>query len=535
MGICLYPSTKNDTEVDFTQDQKNNHTEPQVSKKKPKNVQFASSKETPNLANAANQNKDPDEKSVYSKNSKTSEQKRANDPNFGYKGDFLEDNREILDDLEQKFKPAPKVEIPDLEICVFVVKLLEYLENNKSGILEVDYSILKPPKEIENLKTLKTGDDISSTHTTLGKVIKIYKKEVLLNDNKTSTLDVFYCKAAKNFNILIHEEIKSYVTRLIFHYETVNLEYINHPICWSINNRKTALVVAEKEVAHSFEHIIKKRKFDTLKEKLFLIKDFISAVMSLHSLGITYNNINQNSVRFTHPFNSLKLVLSDKIKICKKKIEEMLQEDDVSNRIEFLDYSKLFMNEQIKNEAIYQSTINFFKLIQTNVTQENEYNLFQTPEFCYYSYTNSKEFPLYSEDEENLNACYYTDIWQLGVLISCLFSNKVFNIPIDEFIEDYKANNIPNELISSITNNYIVAFVLCLLQIKRERRPNIFEVAAGFNSLVDKLYQMQEIYELEDSLYIKINKDKYDSFLKYFERTSNAVVEEEIENKQQLK
>jgi serine/threonine protein kinase len=88
---------------------------------------------------------------------------------------------------------------------------------------------------------------------------------------------------------------------------------------------------------------------------------------------------------------------------------------------------------------------------------------------------------------DSVNLDWHCDIWSIGVIISLMFSDKIFEISSESLISFYETNRMPSAFYDSIQNVYIKSIVIGILRINRDERPNIFEVIDVFNDYVKTL------------------------------------------------
>jgi serine/threonine protein kinase len=158
----------------------------------------------------------------------------------------------------------------------------------------------------------------------------------------------------------------------------------------------------------------------------------------------------------------------------------------------------------LKPKNIQFSKRNVLKLTTKNVCDINSLydidGMFMT----------KSELDIYTAPEVFLghgkNVYWHSDIWSLGVILSNLFSIKIYrneNKLFDYFTDD----RVPKGLYKSIDNLYIQSMVIGMLKVTAFERPNIFQVVDCYNKLINTLGEENE--KLNSDYYIHYTKEDY--------------------------
>jgi serine/threonine protein kinase len=158
----------------------------------------------------------------------------------------------------------------------------------------------------------------------------------------------------------------------------------------------------------------------------------------------------------------------------------------------------------LKPRNIKFSKRNVLKLTSKNVCDIN--SLYDVDGL----FTVKSDLDIYTAPEVFLghgkNVYWHSDIWSLGVIISNLFSIKIYRNETKLF--DYFANDrVPKGLFKSIDNLFIQSMVIGMLKVTAFERPNIFQVIDCYNKLIDMLGE--ECEELNRDYYINYDKQDF--------------------------
>jgi serine/threonine protein kinase len=104
------------------------------------------------------------------------------------------------------------------------------------------------------------------------------------------------------------------------------------------------------------------------------------------------------------------------------------------------------------------------------------------------------------------NVYWHSDIWSLGVIMSNLFSIKMYKNE-SKLFDCYSSGMIPKGLYKTIDNIYIQSMILGMLKVIAFERPNIFQVIDCYNKLIDML--ATESNELNKQYHIHYTKEEY--------------------------
>lgn len=408
-------------------------------------------------------------------------------------------------------------------------------------------------------------DDISSNANSLAKAYKEYYKEVLLKNYYNIILQVYYCKSIRNTNLLANSNLREFAIKFINYLEFKECKFFNYPIYWSINSKGTSIILAENAYISydsynicNLEYMYKLNEFDSLTSKLEFIKYIIECFIQIHSKGFIYNNLHlYNNILFDKSTKEIKLQLSKNLQISDVKYQEISLVLETNDNCELDTYYKLIFNREINWKYLeYQNTLGYFvnnnnlNLLQTII---DDVTAFSSPEELFNSelYTFEEE-KLTIDIQNNLNINnnskieedtsniynnknlvqqnnnyhynYYNDIWNIGLLISSIFNNKIYQYhKIKDWIKIYKKKQIPEELYYKTNNLYIQSFIIAILQVKSEERPNIYDIALAYNNLIKRLVYNNEI-KYSSNLNIVFKQKLYLEFLHYFKQKHNIDV-----------
>jgi serine/threonine protein kinase len=190
---------------------------------------------------------------------------------------------------------------------------------------------------------------------------------------------------------------------------------------------------------HSLANFIKGHNLD-FSNKMSLMKNLLEALLVTHINGIILLDLSINSIRFTSDsFAMLFCSFGNSI--------DMSSEYDVE---------------------------------RSSIIDKNSYTVHTAPEIM-----------LKNIDDIS----WHSDIWSLGIILSKVFSDTIYEITKDEIVESYRLNKIPDIFVKNIKNVYIKAIIVGLLRINPNERPNIFQIIDVYNQLVERL-EMQDIYRI---------------------------------------
>lgn len=210
--------------------------------------------------------------------------------------------------------------------------------------------------------------------------------------------------------------------------------------------------------------------------------------------------------------------------------------DQVVKQLTYINKIKLFrklleMIKQLHSNGIIglkfnQSTLRFksdFSLIlndnESSINMKTNYDIDRS------SIISSDMCNICTPPEIHLNKLnlinWQCDIWELGVLLSHLFSSNKIPFNKSTLIHDYKEEILPEFFYSSIScSTYIKAIVIGLLRINQTERPNIFEVIDVYNQFVEAMNYGTE-FKLE------YTKDEVLNFTKIFLKSTYILLKNE--------
>lgn len=190
---------------------------------------------------------------------------------------------------------------------------------------------------------------------------------------------------------------------------------------------------------HSVSSFIKGHNLD-FTNKISLMKNLLEAILITHINGIILLDLSVNSIRFSSDaFVMLLCSFGNSI--------------DMSSE---------------------------YDLERSSVIDKNSYTVHTAPE-------------IFLSKIDDIS--WHSDIWSLGIVLSKIFADTIYEINKEVLFDSYNNNKLPDIFINSIKNVYIKAILVGLLRINPYERPNIFQVIDIFNQLVEKL-EMQEVYKI---------------------------------------
>lgn len=208
----------------------------------------------------------------------------------------------------------------------------------------------------------------------------------------------------------------------------------------------------------SLEKFIKNKTLD-FNNKLKFLKNFLDLVKTHHCSGIISLRLSIKTLFFTHKF-ILKLTSF---------------------------WNSINMNSD-------------YELDRSCILGESNVNIFTSPE-------------IYLKNYDQIS--WSSDIWSLGVILSMLFSDKVFDFRPMEY---YRSDRVPEIFFNDIQNVYVKAIITGILRIKQSERPNIFEIIDVYNSLVDRL-------NLDESFKLIYSKNEMKNFEKYSTKSTVMILD----------
>lgn len=198
-----------------------------------------------------------------------------------------------------------------------------------------------------------------------------------------------------------------------------------------VDNEKARIHFVFEYFPTSLETFIKSKSLNFIN-KMRLFKNLLEAVLELHVEGIASLDLSVNTLRFTAKKFNLKLVT-------------------------------------FGNSLDMSSTVDIDK---ATIVNRKAHTVHTPPE-------------LFLNNLEHLN--WHSDIWSLAIVISMMFTDKLYNIDQSELLLDYKVGKVPEQFYQTIDNQFLKAMIVGMLRIEPSERPNIFELIDVYNQLIKKV------------------------------------------------
>lgn len=203
--------------------------------------------------------------------------------------------------------------------------------------------------------------------------------------------------------------------------------FINKCKGYFINEHEKRIYLVYEHFDHSLENFIRNKTFD-FENKIKFFKTLLELVKMLHCSGIISMDLSVKNIFFTNKF-ALKI-------------------------------AKFIKSINTKTNYDLDRLFTFTK---------DHLNIFTAPE-------------IYLNNFSQIS--WQSSIWSLGVTLSMLFSDRVFDI---NPLENYKQDNIPDILHTNIENIYAKSIIIGILRLNPIERPTIFEIIDTYNSFISKL------------------------------------------------
>lgn len=332
------------------------------------------------------------------------------------------------------FTPKIDFENENLEHFEFSFeKVCNYIDSS----FELKYS--------NHLDKIKKIPNFDITEDEINELVKLDERGIIyvLNRGDQFKTKKFILKALRfNYGNEVDIENKIYKGYPLQYFENTNLfkevrMIRNHKNSfypqlngYCIHEKTQRLFFVYENYENSLEGLIKENLLD-FQNKIRVMKTLLELIKSLHVNGVISLDLSVKNLRFTQKFG-MKLV-------------------GLSNSFDLKSVYDIDRNSKIEKTKIDAHT--------------------------------APELLLKKFDKINWNC----DIWTLGVILSMLFENEIFDYNAKYLSEVYKDFKVPPSFYTNIHNIYIKSMIIGILRIEPSERPNIFEVIDVYNLLIKQL------------------------------------------------
>jgi hypothetical protein len=374
---------------------------------------------------------------------------------------------------------------------------------------------------------------------------KITEKEVRFNEQIDDNNDISFAKTSLNIK---NKKFSSWLNQgNVINYFKGNIKETEYKIEREKMEEfivdKDDIIRAEKiyielNNTENFNYLISKYSFDdddTLKNFMLKIVDLnfceenqIFASGDSNSIKkIQFNRDNLKELvilrrhpnKFiTRPLGYFHSVTDNKIFIAYEHYQNSLEYFISNKSLDFVNKMKILKNilelaKFLQTEGLFSLDLNIRNLRFTKkyllkfCSLENSFDINSDLEFTKFTkFISNKHIHLAPEIvlERFHEASWLTVSWSIGIIISMLFSDRIFEYE-EKFKKIYEAGSIPSILYEGIENIFIRCMVLGILRIEPYERPSLIDIIDVYNELLEKLKD-----NLHDVEILKLRYEKED-------------------------